>query len=377
MHERELATRERHTLRKVERKDRKNRWGVEWREDGKRRFQFFSTSDERDKFFRSTHLAGEVEDFSLTEWLRWQSLKRDCEELGIEPEQAVNIARGANLSIATEKSLHDLTEAYQKHVTRAGRSEEYRKHLKSFYGRLEASLGPDTLLLEITKKEIQDFFDAQEVGAVTKRNYRAYTVALFNYAIAEEWLDKSPASRLKIEIPKKQEAGILSVEETRAVLKAARGISPELAGLMALQLFAGLRNANITRLEPSEIDLTNKTILIPAAKFKTGSRHLIEDAGENLWKWLSLSSTEDFCGWTARNYNWRKSQAFKNAKITPPKNALRHSFATYRCALDGSAEKASYILGHQNPREIWTAYKGLATRKDAVKYFNIQPVGVK
>jgi len=38
-----------------------------------------------------------------------------------------------------------------------------------------------------------------------------------------------------------------------------------------------------------------------------------------------------------------------------------------------SAEKASYILGHTNPAEIWQSYKGIATKTDADLYFQIVP----
>ncbi len=375
MSERNTATKGTLTaIRKVERKDRRNRFGVEWKDKGRRRFRFFPTSEERDSFFQANYKAGNVEDFSLSEWLRWQDLKREAEEIGIEPETALAIARRqGSAGLKGGKTLGELTEAYLKDAERRRRSEDYLRHLRSFFDRLKGSLGREIPLLEIDWTMIQDFFDALGVGAVTLQNYRAYLTAVFNHAVAEEWIDRSPALRLVIPEAKGEEPGILTPKQTEDLLKAARTISDELAALLALQLFAGVRNANVTRFEPGEIDQKAKVITIPAAKFKTGKRHVIEDAAPVLWKWIALADMDELCRWTARNYNWRKGQAFQTAKIEPPKNALRHSFASYRCALDGSAEKASYILGHQNPREIWQAYKATASRADARKYFAIKP----
>jgi len=379
MAERNIATKALYKgIRKCERKDRRNRFGVEWKDDGKRRFRFFPTSEERDTFYKSHFKAGTVEDFSLSEWLRWQDLKREAEEIGIEPETALAIARRhGGQTLKAGKTLKDATTAYLADAERRRRSEDYLRHLRSFFARLEASLGKEMPLLEIDREMIQAFFDGLGVGPVTLQNYRAYLTALFNHAVAEEWLDRSPATRLVIPEPKSEEPGILTPKQTEDLLRAAQEIGPELAALLALQCFAGIRNANVTRFEPGEIDAKAKTITIPAAKFKTGKRHVIEDAAPVLWSWIALADMEELCRWTARNYNWRKGQAFKAAKIDPPKNCLRHSFASYRCALDGSAEKASYILGHQNPREIWQAYKATASRADAKKYFAIKPAAEK
>lgn len=375
MSERKIATKGTlNGIRKCERKDRRNRFGVEWKDRGRRRFRFFSSEEERETFFRANYKAETVEDFSLSEWLRWQDLKREAEEIGIEPETALALARRQGATgIKTGKVLKDATGAYLADAERRRRSEDYLRHLRSFFARLEASLGREMRLLEIDRNMIQDFFDNLGVGAVTLTNYRAYLTALFNHCIGEEWIDRSPAARLVIPEAKGEEPGILTPKQTADLLKAAQGISKELAALLALQCFAGIRNANVTRFEPGEIDPKAKVITIPAAKFKSGKRHVIEDAAPVLWKWLALADMDELCQWTQRNYNWRKGQAFKAAEIKPPKNSLRHSFASYRCALDGSAERASYILGHQNPREIWGHYKAVANRADAIEYFKISP----
>ncbi len=361
-------------IRKCERKDRRNRFGVEWKDNGRRRFRFFKEEKERNAFFEANYKAREVENFSLSEWLRWQDIKREAEEIGIEPEAALALARrqGAK-GFVKGKTLGDATASYLATAERKGRSEDYLRHLRSFFDRLNASLGKEMPLLEVSREQMQNFFDGLGVGAITYKNYRAYSTALFNHCIQEEWMDRSPAARLVIPEVKKEEPGILTPDQTCDLLQAARTISDELAALLALQFFAGIRNANVTRFEVGEINAKAKTITIPAAKFKTKKRHVIEDAAPVLWKWLALADMDELCRWTARNFNWRKGQAFKSAGIEPPKNALRHSFASYRCALDGSAEKASYILGHQNPREIWQAYKATASRADSKRFFAISP----
>jgi len=365
-------------LKKIERPDRRAKFGVQWRDSGKRKFRFFQEEGDRDKYFADHTRKKPVEDFSLSEWNRWVKIREEADEIGITPEAALQVARKYRLEItAPEITLQEATAAYIRDAERRGRSEDYIRHLRSFFQRLVDCIGGNTPLLEITRDTLQTVFDGLGVGAITQKNYKAYTNALFVYAKDEGWLTVSPVERLVVAEATAEEPGILTPEQTKAFLKAAQDISPEFAALAALQCFAGIRNANVTRFELGEIDRKAKRITIPANKFKTKKRHVIEDANPNLWMWIAKADMKELCNWTARNYNWRKSQAFKAAKITPPKNCLRHSFASYRCALDGSADKASYILGHQNPREIWQAYKATASRADARKYFAIKPEAVK
>ena len=60
-----------------------------------------------------------------------------------------------------------------------------------------------------------------------------------------------------LELPKIEmgEIGILTVEETERLFRANEKIDPEVCGLMALGLFAGMRTSAIPRVEYNEITM--------------------------------------------------------------------------------------------------------------------------
>jgi hypothetical protein len=57
----------------------------------------------------------------------------------------------------------------------------------------------------------------------------------------------------------------------------------------------------------------------------------------------------------------------------PPKNALRHSFVTYHVALHRNPGKTALIVSHRDQDCLYRHYLGIATRREAEKYFEIFP----
>ena len=73
------------------------------------------------------------------------------------------------------------------------------------------------------------------------------------------------------------EIGILTVEETERLFRANEKIDPEVCGLMALGLFAGMRTSAIPRVDYNEITM-RQGILTPAEKTKKNRRNYIENS---------------------------------------------------------------------------------------------------
>ena len=59
--------------------------------------------------------------------------------------------------------------------------------------------------------------------------------------------------------------------------------------------------------------------------------------------------------------------------ISPPKNALRHSFVTYHVALHRNPGKTALIISHRDQNCLYRHYLGIANQKDAKIYFQIFP----
>src|SRR5262249_45004019 len=140
--------------------------------------------------------------------------------------------------------------------------------------------------------------------------------------------------------------GILSPEQTARLLETA---SAETLPLFALGVFAGLRSAEIERLEWRHIKWDEGLIEVPALSSKTASRRLVT-MQPNLIGWL-----EPYRGHQGPicppNHYRRLIEDRRNAGITDwPSNALRHSFASYHLAHFKNAPALSLELGHVRPQ---------------------------
>jgi hypothetical protein len=62
----------------------------------------------------------------------------------------------------------------------------------------------------------------------------------------------------------------------------------------------------------------------------------------------------------------------ESQKIPARKNGLRHAFCTYHFALHDNENLTAAQAGN-SPAVIHSAYKGLATKADAKKWFNVRP----
>lgn len=136
--------------------------------------------------------------------------------------------------------------------------------------------------------------------------------------------------------------------------------------------FAGLRRAEIERLEWSEIDFDGRFIEVKAAKAKTASRRLVT-IQENLQAWLAPYRT--CTGYVCppnlqKKLNEDRDQA--GLRSNWPQNALRHSFGSYHLARFNDAARLALEMGN-SPAMIFKHYRELVKPKHALRYWEIAP----
>ena len=206
----------------------------------------------------------------------------------------------------------------------------------------------------------------------TRLNYKRILHNLFAFAMTRGYAESNPvAGALKIKVPAKNEIGILSVKESRALLAACpAGILPA----VALGLFGGLRREEIARLDWQKVDFESGYIDLKAGNTKTAQRRLVTMSA-NLRAWLlphralagAVRPSEAI-------YRDRLQEASRRAGIAEwPHNALRHSFASYHVALNEDANKTALMMGHTESGTLFKHYRELVRRDDAVKFWDIMP----
>lgn len=229
---------------------------------------------------------------------------------------------------------------------------------------------------EITGREVDEWLrglagsrSGKLVAPTTRNNFRRVLVVAFNFARERGYCIANPAETSakakEIETP----VGILTPETTARLLESCPAA---LVPFVAIGAFAGLRRAEIERLDWSEVDLQSGLIQVTASKAKSARRRFVK-IRENLADWLRpyAAASGPVAPGTFRELldAARESAGIKDW----PQNALRHSFASYHIARFNDAAALALEMGHTNSNLVFQHYREVVKPADAVKYWEIKP----
>ncbi len=252
-----------------------------------------------------------------------------------------------------------------------GCSQIYLRDLRNMLAIFSRDFG-DRAIAGITVEELDNWLRELPGSPKTRTNFRANIGVLFSYATKRRILDVNPILHTaKPKLPDNP-PGILSVEQLRALLEAANRKAPDVLPLLAMGAFAGLRDAEIKRLDWSEVNQTRGHIEVTGAKAKSARRRIVP-IQPNLAAWLKVFSAMTGAV-LPRGYRSSIEQARKAAGLTKwPNNGLRHSFASYRLAACQDAPRVASELGHTSPQMLYSNYRELVLPEEAERYWNIVP----
>ena len=308
-----------------------------------------------------------------------------------------------------------------------GLSEEYLRHLRydmhkfaaAFHCNIGTVMGPD----------IDQWLRGLGVSPRTRNNLRASVQTLFAFAKAQRYLPKDHDEMEAVRVAKDggSEIEIFTPPEMVEILAHAE---KRLIPFLTLGAFAGIRHAEIQRLEWTDLHFDGGIIEIGAAKAKTASRRTVPIL-DNLRAWLMKHRRTGglVCGGLdtkneipslvaainqARRANWAKTkrvsaerlketeiearQGLASAKEKPEKlkakgrvppgaetapiegwpafvwkhNALRHSFISYRVADIQNVAQVALEAGN-TPQMIFKHYRELVRPAAAKEWFAIAP----
>lgn len=264
-------------------------------------------------------------------------------------------------------------------------------HLKDLDSRLNRIAGAFQMHLGgVSGIMLQAWLDNMEASGRTKRNYLAVVAALFRFCIRRKYLPKDAIEEVEAVQQTKEDNGeieIFTPAEMNEMLIAAR---PEIVPWLAIASFAGLRSAELQRLDWREINFAERHIEIKASKAKTAARRLAP-LTDNLAEWITPHAKEFgkvtlFESWwnqipkVVEAVNERRKQAAEQKsaafsteqKFVWKHNALRHSFISYRLAAIKNAAEVALEAGN-SPQMIFKHYRQLVTPAEASKWFSILP----
>ena len=268
----------------------------------------------------------------------------------------------------------------------AGRRDRTLRDLK---GRLEgfARTFGERQLTSIPLAELQAWLNDPGLSARSRINNTTKLSQLWNFAIRHSWAESNLVEKTTRPDPEDGEPGILTIPQAAAMLENAEqfGLLP----FVALGLFAGIRQAELMRLDWSAVKLTERVVIIGAEVAKKRSRRVVE-ISDTLFAWLSphgmrkgpvLDSSayrknfDDLRKTAAKALRESKGLAANEADGLEkwPQNALRHSFGTYHLAMFGDAVRTAAQMGHRDVGVLHASYKALVTRNEAERFWTLKP----
>ncbi len=229
-----------------------------------------------------------------------------------------------------------------------GASVRYLQDLRHRLNRFADTFRKDAC--NVTTAEIQEWLDGQKLKPQSYQNFRRVVYLLFEFAVARGYASDNPVAGVESVEVRSGDVDIFTPQEISRLLAAA---SPDFIPCIVLGAFAGLRSAEIERLDWSDIDLTGRHITIGASKAKTASRRVVP-ISDNLAAWLAPYVGQPGKVWKGGHDEFYEAQqetaaATKTANkdaLRWKANALRHSYASYRFALTSDAGRVAGELGN-------------------------------
>lgn len=309
---------------------------------------------------------------------------RDLARYGWSIQRAIDFAV-AHL-LAQEKSI-GVSDAMDELIASrkaAGRSDRYCRDLRLRLSRFAANF-EQTKIGNITVAAIDEWLTALPVAPGTRNTFRRDVRTLFSFCVRRGYCQTNEAKKTERAKDVDKPAGILTVMQAAALLSASDDAT---LPYISISLFAGLRAAEVQKLDWSEIDFESRHIEITAAKSKTAKRRLVP-ISENLAPWISplakiagpvaprsLRKRLDECrrraGFGAPGAETDDEKRNGLKLVRWPQNAMRHSYGSYRLAQCHNAARVSLEMGN-SAQMVFAHYREVVRPKDAERYWRLIP----
>ena len=292
-------------------------------------------------------------------------------------------------AIERQVSVAELVEELIAVKEKANLSDDYVRTLRRLrrFGK-DFQINAHELSLCILQEYIDSMVDRRGNPTTprTKRNYWKLINTLIQFGVKRKCISNEMLDQVRgVDLPKDNpsEITIWKPSDFAEMLNAAR---PELVPTLVLGGFAGIRTAEINRLDWADLDLKGKMVKVAASKAKTRSRRIVPlcDAAIAWLKPYSARTGKIAYYAETNKYAAAVMSDVRTARelqgyFTEPewrKNALRHSYISYRLAETQNTHKVAIEAGNTETI-IFKNYRELVTEEEARAWFSILPTSEK
>lgn len=217
--------------------------------------------------------------------------------------------------------------------------------------------------------------DWEDWSPRSRINYLTKLSQLYNFAVKNGWVDANLIERIDRPKAEDKEPGIFTVEQSANLLM--HSSKHGLLHYITLGLFAGLRSAELLRLDANAVLMEERSIVVGASVAKKRSRRVVEMC-DALHEWLTKYPLPQ--GQIVDGKEFRANLdnlKFDAGILAWPHNGLRHSFGSYHLAECGDAIKTAGQMGHRDSNIVHNHYKALVLKSEVEKFWNLKPGLVK
>ncbi len=347
-------------------------WKVDWRAGGRRERRFFDTKTAALTFANSTKK--ELKDYGSA-WAALPPMVRA--ELATcwtnARDRGYSVVEACRLWEATSQSTRVLTTVKQlvDQCILAKQSQELRPESLRIFSVTLKQFKKDRESVPagaITSAEISEFVSQRNWGAWRRRGAIIDLHNLFEWGCSTGLLARNPVKGVKRPSIDHKTPKVLSPERCQDLLALCRAEFPKLLPWLCISLFAGVRPAEVERLNWS--DIKGGLIHLSSDQAKGRARRLVT-VRPNLAAWLEIGKpkTKSVCVSNHRAMAHKLRIRFREW----PRDVLRHSFISYEVARSKDVQ-ATAIESGNTPDVIFRHYREVVTPEDAARFWSIVPV---
>lgn len=352
-----------------------------WREDGSRAAKFFASQGDALIFQAKFNEAKKDSlpdnlDASVDDRIILAQIKSECKRLNADLNDALACVKEHLADFLNESKIAgcDWDSAANIYLTECARRGARPSTLRGYKFQIlkaKSDLNINDVGL-LNPDAANKYLSSVKYPLHAKRALRPF----FNFCKNKGWVNCNPFADAQTPriLREKTHPSIITPDDCRKLLNA---VPVDWQPAFALMAFAGLRPGEVVSPEHepvikiANIDFKNKRITVPAEVAKTRMTRVLTALPANIWAWLApLQKLPKDDNVAPASYEVCR-RVKRDIGVSIPKDALRHSFASYGYHFLG-AEKTVEMLGHIGGFGVFAKhYKGLATPDDAKLYFAI------
>ncbi len=294
----------------------------------------------------------------------------DAKATGAPLVEAAKFFAKAHLQKLPTRTIPEIVDELLAAKVKDGASQAYLNALRS-YGKAFAR-DFQLPVADIHTSDIDSWLRSLDVSPRSRNNHRNTVILIFNFAKSAGYLPRDVSTAADAtSLARKKEAEIetFAPGEMAKLLASADEIA---LPFLVLGGFAGLRSAEILRLDWRDLDWREKVVQVRASVAKTKMRRLppILPAA-SAW----LSSCRSNKGPVIPSLDVLRGSLERTAKaagVLWRKNAVRHSFGTYRMATIKDPVRVSFEMGN-SPGVVRQCYDRVVPTSQGKAWFAIRP----